>query len=64
MIVTHNFPDKNQKQLTIDNDYYVTVTNVLKQEYDVSWKTIENMIENHVNNGKLQLNQKEKIKHG
>ena len=64
MIVTNNFPDKTQKQLTIDNDYYVTVVNVLKQEYDMSWKTIDNMVEKQVNNGKLQLNQKEKIKHG
>ena len=64
MIVTNNFPDKTQKQLNIDNDYYVTVANVLKQEYDMSWKTIDNMVEKQVNNGKLQLNQKEKIKHG
>ena len=64
MIVTHNFPDKNQKQLTIDNDYYVTVANVLKQEYDMSWKTIENMVENNIDNIKLPADKKEKIKHG
>ena len=61
MIVTNNFPDKTQKQLTIDNDYYVTVANVLKQEYDMSWKTIENMIDNDINNSKLKV---DKIKHG
>ena len=64
MIVTNNFPDKNQKQLTIDNDYYVTVANVLEQEYDMSWKTIENMVDNDINNSKLKVDKKEKIKHG
>lgn len=64
MIVTNNFPDKTQKQLTIDNNYYVTVANVLKQEYDMSWKTIENMVDNDINNSKLKVDKKEKIKHG
>lgn len=64
MIVTNNFPDKTQKQLTIDNDYYVTVANVLKQEYDMSWKTIEHMVDNDINNSKLKVDTKEKIKHG
>ena len=64
MIVTNNFPDKTQKQLNIDNDYYVTVANVLKQEYDMSWKTIENMFENNIGNNRLKIDKKEKIKHG
>ena len=64
MIVTHNFPDKTQKQLTIDNDYYTTVVNTLKQEYDMSWKTIENMFENNIGNNRLKIDKKEKIKHG